>query len=56
MSTIQLPVCCGTKHLTVFSFHINRHSANVLGFDLFVGLGFSLMDASGSAVRQVTSS
>ena len=55
MGTIQPPVCCCTKHLTVFSFHIARRGANLLGLDLFTRLGFSLMDASGSAVLQVAS-
>ncbi|KAJ8353780.1 hypothetical protein SKAU_G00213470 [Synaphobranchus kaupii] len=52
---LQVPVHYGSKHMPAFPFHIAKRGANLLGLDLFTGLGFSLHDDSGSAIQHVTS-
>uniref|UniRef100_A0A674DZP4 Gypsy retrotransposon integrase-like protein 1 n=1 Tax=Salmo trutta TaxID=8032 RepID=A0A674DZP4_SALTR len=54
VGTLQVPVHYGTKHLPSFTFHVAKRGANLLGLDLFTGLGFTLRDDSGSAIHQVT--
>lgn len=51
---LQVPVHYGSKHITAFPFHIAKRGANLLGLDLFTGLGFTLHDSSGSAIHHVT--
>lgn len=53
VGTINLPVSYGKKHLSSFSFTVACQGANLLGLDLFLDLGFSLMDNSGQAIMQV---
>ncbi|KAJ8368319.1 hypothetical protein SKAU_G00083470 [Synaphobranchus kaupii] len=52
---LQVPVHYGSKHMPAFPFHIAKRGANLLGLDLFTGLGFSLHDDGGSAIQHVTS-
>ena len=53
VGTIDLPVRYGTIHLPSFPFHVAQRGTNLLGLDLFIALGFSLMDNSGTAIMQV---
>ena len=50
---VNLPDSYGKKHLPSFPFTVARQGANLLGLDLFLDLGFSLMDNSGQAIMQV---
>ncbi|KAJ8353831.1 hypothetical protein SKAU_G00213980 [Synaphobranchus kaupii] len=49
-----MPVRYGTRYLPSFGFHAAWWGANLLGLDLFTGLGFSLRDESGTAILQVS--
>lgn len=55
MGTVTLPVRYGDKTLPKFTFHVARHGANLLGLDLFSGLGFTLLDTTGSEIHTVAS-
>ena len=54
VGTLHLPVRYGTTHLPSFLFHVARRGTNLLGLDLFIELGFSLMDNSGQSIMQVS--
>lgn len=54
VGTLELPVRYGTRYLPSFTFHVAQQAANLLGLDLFTGLGFSLRDSSGMAILQVS--
>ncbi|KAJ8356463.1 hypothetical protein SKAU_G00192570 [Synaphobranchus kaupii] len=51
LGVLRVPVHYSSKHLPSFPFHIARQGANLLGLDLFTGLGFTLRDDSGSAIH-----
>ena len=53
VGTVKMPVSYGKKHLPSFLFSVARQGANLLGLDLFLDLGFSLMDNSGQSIMQV---
>ncbi|KAJ8346671.1 hypothetical protein SKAU_G00280720 [Synaphobranchus kaupii] len=53
VGTITFSVRYGTKALPSFTFQVSRQGANLLGFDLFCALGFSVMDNTGSAILSV---
>lgn len=55
VGVLQIQVRDGSKHIPAFPFHIAKRDANLLGFDLFTDLRFSLHDNSGSPIHQVTS-
>ncbi|KAJ8369984.1 hypothetical protein SKAU_G00100120 [Synaphobranchus kaupii] len=55
LGVLRVPVHYGSKHLLSFPFHIARKGANLLGLDLFMGLGFTLRDDAGSAIHHVDS-
>ena len=54
VGTLNLPVRYGKTHLPSFPFHVAQRGTNLLGLDLFIELGFSLMDNSGRAIMQVS--
>ncbi|KAJ8332775.1 hypothetical protein SKAU_G00416710 [Synaphobranchus kaupii] len=53
VGSLQLPVSYGEKTLPVFRFNIARHGTNLLGLDLFNGLGFTLLYTAGSEIHTV---
>ncbi|KAJ8332635.1 hypothetical protein SKAU_G00424240 [Synaphobranchus kaupii] len=53
VGSLQLPVSYGEKTLPAFRFHVARHGTNLLGLDLFNGLGFTLLDTTGSEIHAV---
>ncbi|XP_062373903.1 uncharacterized protein K02A2.6-like [Sardina pilchardus] len=53
VGSLQLPVRYGGKALPTFTFHVSRHGTNLLGLDLFNGLGFTLLDTTGSEIHTV---
>ncbi|KAK5895592.1 hypothetical protein CgunFtcFv8_009272 [Champsocephalus gunnari] len=53
--TITLAVRYGTKALPAFTFQVSHQGANLMGFDLFCELGFTLVDNSGAAILSVGS-
>ncbi|KAJ8352178.1 hypothetical protein SKAU_G00236540 [Synaphobranchus kaupii] len=55
LGVLQVPVHYGPKHLPSFPFHIAKRGANLLGLDLFTGLGFTLRDDNRSDIHHVTS-
>ncbi|KAG1938978.1 retrotransposable element [Pimephales promelas] len=55
LGVLHVPVHYGSKHLPSFPFHIARRGANLLGLDLFTGLGFTLRDDAGSDIHHITS-
>ena len=55
LGVLHVPVQYGSKHLLSFPFHIARKGANLMGLDLFTGLGFTLRDGVGSAIHHVDS-
>lgn len=52
---VRLPVRYGDKILPLFRFHFSHHGASLLGLDLFSGLGFTLLDTTGSEIHTVAS-
>lgn len=55
VGTITCAVRYGTKALPAFTFQVSRQGANLMGFDLFCKLGFTLVDYSGAAILSVGS-
>lgn len=55
LGVLHVPVHYASKHLPSFPFHIARRGANLLGLDLFTGLGFTLRDDAGSDIHHITS-
>ncbi|KAF3854231.1 hypothetical protein F7725_022286 [Dissostichus mawsoni] len=53
--TITFAVRYGTKALPAFTFQVSHQGANLMGFDLFCELGFTLVDNSGAAILSVGS-
>lgn len=54
VGTATFSVCYGSKTLPAFSFHVSRHGANLLGFDLFCAQGFSVTDNMGATILTVS--
>lgn len=52
---LYLPVRYASVSVNRFPFHITRHGENIMGLDLFLSLGFTLHDNSGTQILQVTS-
>lgn len=55
LGVLHVPVHYGSKHLPSFPFYIARRGANLLGLDLFTGLGFTVRDDAGSGIHHITS-
>ncbi|KAJ8332771.1 hypothetical protein SKAU_G00416720 [Synaphobranchus kaupii] len=53
VGSLQLPVRYGEKTLPVFRFNIARHGTNLLGLDLFNGLGFTLLYTADSEIHTI---
>ncbi|KAI3367270.1 hypothetical protein L3Q82_008316 [Scortum barcoo] len=53
VGTCAFSVRYGSRFLLAFTFQVFRHGANLLGFDLFCALGFSIMDNTGTAILTV---
>lgn len=51
---VHAPVQYGNKVLPDFPFHITHHGNNILGLDLFISLGFSLLDNKGAQILTVS--
>ncbi|KAI3364020.1 hypothetical protein L3Q82_010785, partial [Scortum barcoo] len=54
VGTCTFSVRYGSRFLPAFTFQVSRHGANLLGFDLFCALGFSITDNTGTAILTVT--
>ncbi|KAI3358905.1 hypothetical protein L3Q82_015296 [Scortum barcoo] len=54
VGTCTFSVSYGSRFLLAFTFELSRHGANLLGFDLFCALGFSITDNTGTAILTVT--
>lgn len=54
MGTVTFSVRYGSRTLPAFTFQVSRHGANLLGFDLFCALGFSITDNVGTTILTVT--
>ena len=54
VGTITFTVNYGTRTLPSFTFQVARQGANLMGYDLFCDLGFSLMDNTGSTIFTVS--
>ncbi|KAI3360335.1 hypothetical protein L3Q82_014649 [Scortum barcoo] len=54
VGTCTFSVRYGYRFLPAFTFQVSRHGANLLGFDLFCALGFSITDNTGTAILTVT--
>lgn len=50
VGTIMFSVRYGTKALPAFTFQVSHQGANLMGFDLFCELGFTLVDNYGAAI------
>lgn len=50
---VHAPVQYGNKVLPDFPFHITHHVSNIIGLDLFISLGFSLLDNKGAQIQTV---
>jgi len=53
LCSLQLPVRYGEKTLPRFWFKLALHGTKLLGLDLFNGLGFTLLDTTGSMIHTV---
>jgi len=53
VGSLQLPVMYGEKTLPAFRFNVAHRGTNLLGLDLFNGLGFTLLDTTGSEIHTV---
>lgn len=54
VGTTTFSACYGPKTLPAFTFQVSRHCANLLGFDLFCALGFSVTDNMGATILTVS--
>ncbi|MEQ2202762.1 hypothetical protein XENOCAPTIV_014979, partial [Xenoophorus captivus] len=52
--TITFSARNSSRTLPSFTFQVSRHSANLLGFDLFYILGFYFRDNTGTVILMVT--
>lgn len=53
VGTATFSVRYGSKTLPAFTFQVSRQGANLLGFDLFCALGFSITDNLGATILTV---
>ena len=53
VGTTTFSVCYGSRALPAFTFQVSRHGSNLLGFDLFCALGFSITDNTGANILTV---
>ena len=53
VGTTTFAVRYGSRALPAFTFQVSRHGTNLLGFDLFCALGFSIMDNVGATILTV---
>ncbi|KAK5608808.1 hypothetical protein CRENBAI_019835 [Crenichthys baileyi] len=50
---ITFSVCYGSRTLPMFTVQVSQHGDNLLGFDFFCTLGFSITDNTGSTILTV---
>ena len=53
LGSVAVTVSYGTRILPSFVFNVARRGANLLGLDLFMAFGFSLIDTGGAAIMTV---
>ncbi|KAJ8364622.1 hypothetical protein SKAU_G00134530 [Synaphobranchus kaupii] len=44
VGALSVTLCYGSKTLPTITFQVSRHSAKLMGLDLFPSLGFTLLD------------
>ncbi len=54
MGSVLLPVKYGGQALQMFKFHVSHHGANLMGLGMFLALGFTIQDDSGTVMMTVT--